>query len=240
MTETAEQRVVCITGAAGGLGQALVSAFAASGWQVVATWHRTPLPTVPENVWPVPLDVTCSAAVEQTLAEMDRRFGRLDALVNNAGVARDALVAHMSLPAWHQVVDVNLRGAMLCSRGALTPMLRRRSGHILNIASFGGRIGRAGQANYAASKAGLIGLTQAMAKEVGGRNVQVNAILPGFLLTPLVGSLSEGQLAAHVASNALGRLGDPAEVARFAVFLAGMSNVSGQVFQLDSRIGPWS
>jgi 3-oxoacyl-[acyl-carrier protein] reductase len=146
----------------------------------------------------------------------------------------------MSDDDWHRVLDVNLKGAFLCAQAALRPMLKQRDGHILNISSFGGRVGRAGQANYAASKAGLIGLTQALAKEAGSRNVRVNAVLPGFLRTRLVGDLTEEQLAAHAASNALGRLNEFAEVARFVTFLAGMRNVSSQVFQLDSRIGPWS
>jgi 3-oxoacyl-[acyl-carrier protein] reductase len=240
MKPVAEPRGVLITGAAGGLGQALVDAFAAAGWQVVAGWHQTPLSGQPANVFPTPLDVSAAESVSAAFAETLARFGRLDALINNAGIARDALVAQMRDEDWQRVLDVNLKGAFRCAQAALRPMLKQRDGHILNIASFGGRVGRAGQANYAASKAGLIGLTQALAKEVGSRNVRVNAVLPGFLRTRLVGDLSEEQLAAHAASNALGRLNEFAEVARFVTFLAGMRNVSGQVFQLDSRIGPWS
>ena len=240
MSGEGKRQVILITGAAGGLGQALVEAFAAADWQVVAGWHQTPLSGQPANVFPTPLDVTAADSVSAAFAETLARFGRLDALINNAGIARDALVAQMSDDDWHRVLDVNLKGAFLCAQAALRPMLKQRDGHILNISSFGGRVGRAGQANYAASKAGLIGLTQALAKEVGSRNVRVNAVLPGFLPTRLVGDLTEEQLAAHAASNALGRLNEFAEVARFVTFLAGMRNVSGQVFQLDSRIGPWS
>jgi 3-oxoacyl-[acyl-carrier protein] reductase len=240
MSGEGKRQVILITGAAGGLGQALVEAFAAADWQVVAGWHQTPISGQPANVFPTPLDVTAADSVSAAFAETLARFGRLDALINNAGIARDALVAQMSDDDWHRVLDVNLKGAFLCAQAALRPMLKQRDGHILNISSFGGRVGRAGQANYAASKAGLIGLTQALAKEVGSRNVRVNAVLPGFLRTRLVGDLTEEQLAAHAASNALGRLNEFAEVARFVTFLAGMRNVSGQVFQLDSRIGPWS
>lgn len=240
MKPVAEPRVVLITGAAGGLGQALVDAFAAAGWQVVAGWHQAPLPSTQPNVFANRLDVTCPNSVGDAFAATLDRFGRLDVLVNNAGIARDALVAQMRDEDWQRVLDVNLKGAFRCAQAALRPMLKQRDGHILNIASFGGRVGRAGQANYAASKAGLLGLTQSLAKEVGSRNVRVNAVLPGFLRTRLVGDLSEEQLAAHAASNALGRLNELAEVARFVTFLAGMRNVSGQVFQLDSRIGPWS
>jgi 3-oxoacyl-[acyl-carrier protein] reductase len=240
MSGEGKRQVILITGAAGGLGQALVEAFAAADWQVVAGWHQTPLSGQPANVFPTPLDVTAADSVSAAFAETLARFGRLDALINNAGIARDALVAQMSDDDWHRVLDVNLKGAFLCAQAALRPMLKQRDGHILNISSFGGRVGRAGQANYAASKAGLLGLTQSLAKEVGSRNVRVNSVLPGFLRTRLVGDLSEDQLAAHAASNALGRLNEFAEVARFVTFLAGMRNVSGQVFQLDSRIGPWS
>ena len=240
MSGEGKRQVILITGAAGGLGQALLEAFAAADWQVVAGWHQTPVSGQPANVFPTPLDVTAAESVSAAFAETLARFGRLDALINNAGIARDALVAQMSDDDWHRVLDVNLKGAFLCAQAALRPMLKQRDGHILNISSFGGRVGRAGQANYAASKAGLIGLTQALAKEAGSRNVRVNAVLPGFLRTRLVGDLSEEQLAAHAASNALGRLNEFAEVARFVTFLAGMRNVSGQVFQLDSRIGPWS
>ncbi len=240
MSGEGKRQVILITGAAGGLGQALVEAFAAADWQVVAGWHQTPLSGQLANVFSTPLDVTAAESVSAAFTETLVRFGRLDALINNAGIARDALVAQMSDDDWHRVLDVNLKGAFLCAQAALRPMLKQRDGHILNISSFGGRVGRAGQANYAASKAGLIGLTQALAKEAGSRNVRVNAVLPGFLRTRLVGDLTEEQLAAHAASNALGRLNEFAEVARFVTFLAGMRNVSGQVFQLDSRIGPWS
>ena len=240
MKPEGEPQVVLITGAAGGLGQALVEAFAAARWQVVAGWHQTPLSSTHPNVVAKRLDVTCADSIAEAFATTLDRFGRLDALINNAGIAYDGLVAQLRIEDWQRVLDINLKGAFLCAQAALRPMLKQRDGHILNIASFGGRVGRAGQANYAASKAGLLGLTQSLAKEVGSRNVRVNAVLPGFLPTQLVGNLSEEQLAAHAASNALGRLNELAEVARFVTFLAGMRNVSGQVFQLDSRIGPWS
>jgi 3-oxoacyl-[acyl-carrier protein] reductase len=231
---------VLITGAAGGLGRALVSEFAAQGWQVAAGWHRDRIETGLENVWPVHLDVCRQQEVGEVVAAVLERFGRLDALINNAGIALDSIVAQMGLDDWQRVIDVNLKGAFLCSQAAIPPMLKRRAGHIVNIASFGGRVGRAGQANYVASKAALLGLTQSLAKEVGARNVQVNAVLPGFLPTPLVGELSEDALNAHAKANTLGRLNDLGEVARFIVFLAGMRNVSGQVLQIDSRIAPWT
>ena len=240
MSPSVPSRVVLVTGAAGGLGQALVSGFAAQGWQVVAACRAGPLPAPTASVWPVKLDVTDKPEVGEVFDAVLARFGRLDVLVNNAGIAADSLVAQMAEDAWQRVLDVNLKGAFLCSQAALRPMCRQRDGHILNIASFGGRVGRAGQANYAASKAGLLGLTQSLAKEVGSRDVRVNAVLPGFLRTKLVGDLTEAQLASHAASNALGRLNELDEVARAVVFIAGLRNVSGQFFQLDSRIAPWT
>jgi 3-oxoacyl-[acyl-carrier protein] reductase len=135
---------------------------------------------------------------------------------------------------------VHLKGAFLCSQAVLRPMLKQRDGHILNVASFSARTGNRGQANYAAAKAGLLGLTTSLAKEVGSRNVRVNAILPGVLPTPMTASLTPEQLETFATANALGRLNDPAEVARFAAFLAGTQNISGQVFQLDSRIARWT
>ncbi|MBN9692662.1 MAG: SDR family NAD(P)-dependent oxidoreductase [Verrucomicrobia bacterium] len=235
-----EQPVALITGAAGGLGQPLVRAFVAAGWRVAAGWNRTPFPAGDAQVEPVALDVTRPEAAEQAVEFVVKRWGRLDLLINNAGVAADEIVPRLSESDWQHVLEVNLNGAFRCARAALRPMLRQRDGHILNITSYGGRVGRAGQSNYAASKAALFGLTQSLAREVGSRNIRVNAVSPGFLRTPLVGTLTEEQLAGHAAANVLGRLNEFEEVARFLVFLAGMRNVSGQIFQLDSRITPWS
>ncbi len=232
--------VVLITGAAGGLGGALVQAFADSGWQVVAACRTNPFSSPSPSIWPVAMDVTKPDEIKSVCAEVARRWNRIDVLINNAGVADDEVLPRLSEAAWQRVMDVNLSGAFLCSRAVLPGMIHRRDGHILNIASFGGRVGRAGQSNYAASKAGLVGLTVALAREHGADNIRVNAILPGFLPTRLAGDLTESQLAAHAASNTLNRLNSPGEVARFATVLAAMKNVSGQMFQLDSRIGSWS
>ncbi len=233
-------RVVLITGAAGGLGRALVEAFAQAGWRVAAGWHRKRPEPLGPNIQAISLDVTQPQAPAAAVAAILERWQRLDVLVNNAGVASDDVVPRLSVAAWERVVEVNLTGAFRCARAALRPMLQQRDGHIINLTSYGGRVGRAGQSNYAASKAGLFGLTQSLAREVGSRNVRVNAVSPGFLRTALVGNLTEEQLGRHAAENALGRLNDPAEVARFIVFLSGLQNVSGQIFQLDSRITRWS
>jgi len=232
------QRVVLITGAAGGLGRGLVEAFACDGWHVAAGWHRTAPPPETDFVWPIPLDVTDRAQAQTAAADVLARWGRLDALVNNAGVTADQLMVQTSEADWDRVLGVNLKGAFLCSQAVIRPMLHQRDGHIINLASLAGRTGARGQAAYAAAKAGLIGLTRALAKELGSRNVRVNAVLPGVLPTPMTASLPQDALDEFAAANALGRLNSAGEVARFIAFLASLQNVSGQLFQLDSRIAP--
>jgi 3-oxoacyl-[acyl-carrier protein] reductase len=229
--------VVVITGSSGGLGQALVESFQSSGWQVVAA-ARSPQ-AASESVIPVQLDVTSAENVPRAFDEIAEHCGRIDALINNAGVTADALCAQMTEPAWDRVLDVNLRGAFLCARAASRVMLRQRDGHIINISSFAARSGPKGQANYAAAKAGLIGLTQSLARELGPRNVRSNAVLPGVLPTAMTRHFTAEQLDAFARGNALGRINSLDEVARFIAFLASTKNISGQVFQLDSRIAPW-
>ena len=231
--------MVLITGAAGGLGQGLVEAFAAAGWRVAAGYHRTPCPRSDDAVWPVALDVTAPERPPQVVEEILARWDRLDALVNSAGLTTDVSVARMSDEAWERVLDVNLKGAMACARAAVWPMIRQRDGHIINLSSFAARTGTSGQANYAAAKAGLIGLTQSLAAELGSRNVRVNAVLPGVLPTAMTAPLEREALDRLVCANVLRRMNSVAEVARFVAFLAGMRDVSGQLFQLDSRLSRW-
>ena len=233
-------RVVLITGAAGGLGQGLVAEFAAQGWRVAAAHHHATTHTATETIWPIPLDVTQRASCAETVKQLLARWGRLDALINNAGLTADQPSWQISDEDWEKVLSVNLKGAFLCAQAAIRPMLKQRDGHIINLGSFSGRSGGRGQANYAAAKAGLLGLTAALAQEVGSRNVRVNTVLPGVLPTPMTAKLTEAQRAEFATANALGRLNSIAEVARFIVFLAGMQNVSGQLFQLDSRVARWT
>ena len=232
--------VVLITGAAGGLGQALVNEFAGQGWRVVAGHHRSPSLAATDSLWPLALDVTDRSRVAEVTRTITDRWGRLDALINNAGLTADNLATHMTEAEWDRVLAVNLKGAFHCCQAVLRPMLQQRDGHILNLASFSARRGQRGQANYAAAKAGLLGLTTSLAREVGSRNIRVNAILPGLLATRMTGMLTEEQRAESAAANALGRWSSVAEVARFIAFLATTQNISGQLFQLDSRIARWS
>lgn len=234
------QPVVLITGAAGGLGRALVDEFFAGGWRVAAGFHQHPIEEVTGAICPIQLNVTERSSVETALNAVTSRWGRLDVLINNAGLAADAAVWQLREEDWDAVISVNLKGAFLCAQAALRPMLKQRDGHIINIASFAARSGPRGQANYAAAKAGLLGLTQSLAREVGSRNVRVNAILPGVLPTTMTANLGEAVLRAYADANALGRLNSLPEVARFVRFLAGMQNISGQIFQLDSRTARWT
>jgi 3-oxoacyl-[acyl-carrier protein] reductase len=239
MSEVAQGPVVLITGAAGGLGTGLVRAFRDAGWRVAAGYHVRPLASEDDRVWPLALNVVKPGEPERVVEVVVTRWGRLDALVNNAGVVADAVLPQLAEVDWDRVLAVNLKGAMACARAAARPMSRQGAGHIVNIGSHAGRVGARGQAAYAAAKAGLIGFTQSLAAELADRNVRVNAVLPGVLPTAMTAGLAREALDRLVAANLLCRLNSVAEVARFIVFLAGMENVSAQIFQLDSRPARW-
>jgi len=187
--------VVIVTGAGGGLGNALVAEFAAKDWRVAAGFHGTAPPGENEQIFNAALDVTNTARITAAVDEVLSRWGRIDALVNNAGVTDDQPSWQMDETAWQRVLDVNLKGAFLCSQAVCRRMIRQRDGHIINISSFSGRAGQRGQANYAAAKAGLFGLTTSLAREVGSRNVRVNAVLPGVLPTKMTARRSEAEMA---------------------------------------------
>ena len=186
------------------------------------------------------MDVTCRESVNSAVATGLEKFQRIDVLINNAGLVADALLPQLSDDEWERVLDVNLRGAFLCSQAVTRQMIRQRDGHIINLSSQAVRLALRGRSNYAAAKAGLIGLTQSLAKELGSRNVRVNAIFPGLMPTKMTATLTTEQLDAFASANALGRINSVEEVARFIAFLATTQNISGQVFTLDSRIAPWS
>ena len=234
-----ERKVVLITGANGGLGRALVEQFAANDWQAVAT-SRTAVEQPIANCFPLVMDVTRKESVASAVASVVEKFQRIDALINNAGLVADALLPQLDDADWECVLDVNLRGAFLCSQAVTRQMIRQRDGHIINLSSQAVRLALRGRSNYAAAKAGLIGLTQSLAKELGSRNVRVNAIFPGLMPTKMTATLTAEQLEAFASANALGRINSVEEVARFITFLATTQNISGQVFTLDSRIAPWA
>jgi len=239
-----------VTGGSRGIGAAVARALARAGHPVILNYRaredaaravQAAIAAEGGTAELCPFDVADPAAVAAALATLLADEARpIGVLVNNAGLARDGPFPALERDAWEAVTRTTLDGFYNVTRPLVMPMVRRRFGRIINISSVSGVVGNRGQVNYAAAKAGLIGFTQALAKEVGSRNVRANVILPGVLPTPMLRGLSPAQLAAFANANALGRINSLGEVARFVAFLAGLENVSGQVFQLDSRIAPWT
>ncbi len=213
-----------VTGASGGLGSAIARALAAQGARLALSGTRVaPLEALaaelPGSVV-LPCDLADGAAVDALVPAAVAALGSLDILVNNAGVTRDNLAMRMKDEEWDTVIRVNLEAAFRLCRAACKPMMRARFGRIVNITSVVGVTGNPGQANYAASKAGLIGLSKALAQEVASRNITVNCLAPGFIASPMTAALSEAQTAALTARIPAGRLGEGADVAAAAVYLA--------------------
>lgn len=177
--------------------------------------------------------------VNQVFDEIAKEAGGIDILVNNAGITRDTLIFRMKTEDWKSVLDVNLSSAFYCSRAVSRQMIKQRGGSIINVASIVGVIGNAGQTNYSASKAGLIGLTKSLAREVASRGVRVNAVAPGFIVTPMTDKLNEEQKGALYSQIPMGRLGDPEEVAKVILFLASdlSSYVTGEVLKITGGLG---
>ena len=217
------EAVAIITGGEGDLARALAQTLADAGLRVNAPSHAL-------------LDVADPASIEKYFDA----FERIDLLINNAAIREDAFTSRMSESQWNAVLRTNLRGAFLCAQAAARKMMMQRSGHIVNIGSFSARWGNAGQANYAAAKAGLIGLTQSMARELGKRNVRVNCVLPGFLETKFTAAMKPEFKQRALEMHELRKFNTVEDAARFIAFLDTMPFVSGQVFQLDSRIARWS
>jgi 3-oxoacyl-[acyl-carrier protein] reductase len=181
------------------------------------------------------VNITAPAEVEAAVAMALERFGRIDILVNNAGVARDNLLARMKREDWQFVIDVNLTGAFNCMQAVMRPMMKQRSGRIISISSVVGQMGNAGQANYGASKAGLIGLSKSLAREIAGRNITVNVVAPGLIDTHMTRVLPESVRNEWAAKVPLGRLGTAEEVASAVCFLASdeAGYVTGQVLAVN-------
>jgi len=217
------RQVALVTGASRGIGRAIAATLAAQGFQVVGTATTeagaagigAALPAVQGRV----LDVTDGAAVDATVEAVVKEHGGLQVLVNNAGITRDMLAARLKDDDWDAVLDTNLKAVFRASRAVLRTMMKQRYGRIVNITSVVGAMGNAGQANYAAAKAGVAGLTRALARELGSRNITVNCVAPGFIATDMTGALPEAQKTALLAQIPLGRLGTPEEVAHAVAFL---------------------
>ena len=184
------------------------------------------------------MDMASKDSVASAIASAAKEFGRIDVLVNNAGITKDGLAVRMKLADWEQVIGTNLTGAFLAIQQVLPGMMRERWGRVVNIASVVGEMGNAGQANYAASKAGLIGLTKSLAKEVGSRNITVNAIAPGFIETDMTHALTQELKDKMVAETPLKRMGTPEDVAHAAKFLIGdeASFITGHVLDVNGGI----
>ena len=228
MTKPLENKIALVTGAARGIGQAIALQLAADGadlalCDVKAEWLEDTAAKVKalgRRAESYAMDVANGAAVGEAVAKVLADFGRIDVLVNNAGITRDTLLMRMSEEDWDAVLDINLKGAFLVTKAVVKPMMKQRSGAIVDIASVVGIMGNPGQANYTASKAGLIALTKTTAKELGSRNVRVNAVAPGFIRTAMTDKLAEPVKEAMLKMVPLGRLGEPEDVAKAVAFLA--------------------
>lgn len=245
MPHAEQNRVVVVTGASRGLGREIALRFGSLGERIVVNYlssERAATNVVSEicrlggDAVAMRADVRSSSEVDAMLNDTVQRWGRMDVIVNNAGTTNDGLMLRMKEQAWDDVLETNLTGAFHVVRAAARIMSTRKEGHIINIASLVGMQGRAGQANYSASKAALIGLTKSGARELGSFNIKVNAVLPGYLVTEMSDTMSADMRERILRENALNRVSDPREVAEFIYRLSLMNNVSGQVFNLDSRI----
>jgi len=237
-------KVALVTGGTGGIGTAVCRELSRLGFAVVVHYSSNlaqaeslvqELAAGGGEAVAVMADVACEAQVEAMLAEIVHRFGRLDVVVNNAGITRDALLLRMKLADWQAVIDVNLTGAFLISRAAAKVMLKQRCGKIINISSVVGLCGNSGQANYAASKAGLVGLTKSLAKELASRGITCNAVAPGFIETAMTDALPASVKAGLLDAIPLRRPGTTADVAAAVGFLAGpqADYITGQVLSID-------
>jgi 3-oxoacyl-[acyl-carrier protein] reductase len=238
-----EKQIAVVTGAGRGIGRAIALNFAAEGADVVcisrtrenADKVAAEIRATGRKSWAYAVDVADAAAVNAAAESILAECGKVDILVNNAGIARDGLLMRMSDEDWDAVLATNLKGAFLLCRAFSRAMVRQRSGRIINVSSVIGLIGNAGQCNYAASKAGLIGFTMSLARELGSRGITVNALAPGFIETDMTAVLSEEmrkQLLTRIPLNSLGRTED---IAHAALFLASPKSryITGQVLTVD-------
>jgi 3-oxoacyl-[acyl-carrier protein] reductase len=239
-------KVAIVTGSSRGIGKAIALKLADAGASVVVTGHIEDAEPVAKEIrakgrqsLAVRASVTSAADIEKLVEATLSTFGRVDILVNNAGITRDQLVLKMSEDDWDAVLDTNLKSVFLCTRAVLRPMLKQRWGRIINISSVIGLIGNPGQANYAASKAGIIGFTRTIAKEVGSRGITANVIAPGFIETRMTQAMNEAQRQELIKRIPVGSLGTPEDVAEAAAFLAsdGARYITGQVLGVDGGMG---
>ena len=236
-------RNALVTGSTRGIGRAIAEAFAESGARVAVVGREQQradeaAAAIGNGAQGFATDVSDTAAVTKLIDDVEKAFGSIDVLVNNAGITRDNIVMRLKDEDWDAVQNANLRGAFASIRAVSRGMMKRRSGRIINVASIVGMIGNKGQANYAASKAGLIALTKTVAKELGSRNILINAVAPGFIETEMTASMTPEAREALGKQIALERLGTAKDVAAMVTFLASdlASYITGQVFVVDGGL----
>lgn len=240
-------KVAVVTGSSRGIGANIVRLLAAQGAKVVLNHRSSPeaaeevAAEVRENggeALVVQADVSQFDDAQQLVKTAIDTYGQIDILVNNAGTTRDKLIMQMKPEDWEIVLQTNLSSVFNCSKACIRPMMKKRTGRIINITSVVGLAGQAGQTNYAASKAGMIGFTKSLAKEVGSRNITVNAVAPGFIPTALTNVLPEEQIEAVIAGTPMGRLGTLEDIATAVLFLASdeASFITGQVLTVDGGL----
>ncbi|PIU28251.1 MAG: 3-oxoacyl-ACP reductase [Candidatus Hydromicrobium americanum] len=243
-----KDKVAIITGGARGIGKKISQTFLKEGASVYifdvnqeegARTAGELQPAYDDKVNFFKVDITDEKSVEQSIEKIIEAEGRIDILVNNAGITRDNLILRMSLEDWKKVIDINLTGAFICSKHTVRYMVKNRSGKIINISSIVGIHGNAGQSNYSSSKAGIIGLTKTLARELAGRNILVNAIAPGYIETEMTEKLSDRIKEKLMEQIPTGRLGSVDDVAKTALFLASDDSnyITGTVINLDGGMG---
>ncbi|MDR1205255.1 MAG: 3-oxoacyl-[acyl-carrier-protein] reductase [Peptococcaceae bacterium] len=240
-------QVALVTGGSRGIGRAAALALAGAGAKVAVNYQssRAKAQAVCAEIEAMGREAVCLGAdvaksdeVDEMVKEVLTRFGRLDILINNAGVVRDSLLIRMKDEDWDQVLDTNLKGAFNCLRACARPMMKQRAGRIVNVSSVVGLTGNPGQLNYAASKAGLVGLTKSAAKELASRGILVNAVAPGYIETDMTDSLDSRAREALAENIPVKRIGNPKDVANLILFLAGSESayITGQVIAVDGGL----
>ncbi|WP_026692527.1 3-oxoacyl-[acyl-carrier-protein] reductase [Peribacillus kribbensis] len=233
-----------VTGASRGIGREIAIALAKEGANVAVNYSGSKekaeevaaeIKKLGRDAFAIQCDVSNAEAVSEMVKQTADRFGTIDILVNNAGITKDNLLMRMKEDEWDDVISINLKGVFLCTKAVTRPMMKQRSGRIINVASIVGVSGNAGQANYVAAKAGVIGLTKTTAKELAPRGILVNALAPGFITTDMTDKLTEDMKQAMLGQIPLARLGEPADIAKVAVFLASndSSYMTGQTLHVD-------